>query len=238
MRWLFASISCAVLIGLPVVVGSSLPPQEKRALRWHANEDITGDKKPENIRLVILRDGRFRLHINHAFVEGALLAQSEGFYIADVNRADKYREIAVYSPGPSADDEHMLFWFDGRRIHKMGHLMRWPKYLGNGIVLVDDWMGFWTITRKYALTRSRALAEVPQEFYHVGITAEVSRPLTLYQTRQEKTPLATLRVGSKVEILLTDTKGWYLIKSENRLLGWAKEDAMISAMGAGINFAD
>ncbi|MGQ9519509.1 MAG: hypothetical protein ACUVTP_05395, partial [Candidatus Fervidibacter sp.] len=62
----------------------------------------------------------------------------EGFYIADVNRSDKYREVVVYTPGPSDDYEHAFFWFDGQRIHKMGHLMRMLKFLGNGIVLAKD----------------------------------------------------------------------------------------------------
>ncbi len=237
MRWLPASVLSPVLSGLLVVFAVSLPPKDA-PLMWNAKEDITGDNKPEIIRLVNLGNGKFRLHINQATVEGRLLEDTEGFYITDVNRADKYREVVVYSPGPSDDYEHVLFWFDGQRIRKMGHLMRVPKYLGNGIVLVDDWMGFWVITRKYVLTKNRTLIEVPQEFYYVGVTGKVGKPLTLYQTRQGKKPLATLRVGSKAEILLSDSKDWYLVRSENRLLGWAREDAIMKAMWSSLPLAD
>ena len=108
--------------------------------------------------------------------------------------------------------------------------MRLLKFLSNGIVLADDWKGFWVITRKYRLTKDQKLVHVPQEFYFVGVTGKVSKPLTLYQTRQSKKVLATLRVGSKAEIILSDAKGWYLIKSENRLLGWAKEESILQSI--------
>lgn len=204
---------------------------------WSAKVDLNGDGKVETVKLTKLKDG-FRLQINQATVEDTLGDEPEGFYIADVDRSDKYREIVVYTPGPSDDYEHAFFWFDGQRIHKMGHLMRMLKFLGNGIVLADDWMGFWVITRKYVLSKDRRLVEVPQEFYYVGVTGKVSEPLTLYQTRQSKRVLATLRVGSKAEIVLSDAKGWYPVKSENRLLGWAKEDSVMKSMWASLPLAD
>ncbi len=216
---------CVVVLALSVILSAD----EKR-LMWNAKVDLNGDGKPETIRLVKLEGNRFRLHINQDKVEGTLLEEAEGFYIADVDKGDKYREVVVYTPGPSDDDEHVFFSFDGKRIRKMGHLMRWLKFLGNGIVLVDDWMGFWTITRKYVLTKDRKLVEVPQEFYYVGVTGKISKPLTLYRTRQTKQVLATLRVGSEAEIVLSDSKGWYLVKSENRLLGWAKEESLMNSM--------
>lgn len=226
MRWVGIIALWALLLLLSVTLFS-----EEQRLMWNAKVDLNGDGKSETIRLVKLEWGnKFRLHINQATVEGSLGDEVKGFYITDVDKNDKYREVVVYTPGPSDDHEHLLFWFDGKRIHKMGHLMRIPKYLGNGIVIVDDWMGFWIITRKYVLTKERKLVEVPQEFYYVGVTGKVIKPLTLYQTRQGKRVLATLRVGSKAELILSDGKGWYLIKSENRLLGWAKEESILRSI--------
>lgn len=165
MRWIENFALCALLLSLFVI---SLANEQR--LMWNAKVDLNGDGKPETVRLTKLDGGSFRLHINQATVEGSLGDEVEGFYIADVNKKDKYREIVVYTPGPSDDDEHLLFWFDGKRIHKMGRLMRWLKYLGNGIVLANDWMDFWTITRKYVLTKERKFVEVTQEFYYVGVT--------------------------------------------------------------------
>ncbi len=227
MRWRGVVVLCILLPSFYIV---SLANELR--LMWSAKVDLNGDGKPETVRLVKLgADGSsFRLYINQATVEGRLGDEVKGFYIADVDKSDKYREIVVYTPGPSDDDEHLLFWFDGKRIHKMGRLMRWLNYLGNGVVLAKDWMGFWTITRKYVLTKERKLVEVPQEFYHVGVEGKVAKPLTLYQTRQGKRVLATLRVGSKAEIILSDAKGWYLVKSENKLLGWAKEESILQSI--------
>ena len=225
MRWTGIIALWALLPFLSVTLIS-----EEQRLMWRAKVDLNGDGKPETIRLVKLEGSKFRLHINQATVEGSLGDEVEGFYITDVDKSDKYREVVVYTPGPSDDYEHLLFWFDGKRIHKMGHLMRLIKCLGNGIVIADDWKGFWLITRKYVLTKERKLVEVPQEFYHVGVTGKVSKPLTLYQTRQGKQVLAILRVGSKAELILSDNKGWYLVKSENRLLGWAKEESILQSI--------
>ncbi|MGQ9462303.1 MAG: hypothetical protein ACUVRR_04470 [Candidatus Fervidibacter sp.] len=75
-------------------------------------------------------------------------------------------------------------------------------------------MGFWIITRKYVLSKDRRLVEVPQGFYCLGVTGKVSEPLTLYQTRKSKLVLATLRVGSKAEVVLSDAKDWYLVRPE------------------------
>jgi hypothetical protein len=225
MRSITALLVCIVALALSVV----LLAEEKR-LMWSAKVDLNGDGKPETIRLVKLEGAKFRLNINQDTVEGTLGDEAEGFYIADVDKSDKYREVVVYTPGPSDDHEHVFFWFDGKRIRKMGRLMRLLKFLGNGIVLADDWMGFWIITRKYVLTKDRKLVEVPQEFYYVGVAGKVSKPLTLYRTRQTKQVLATLRVGSQAEIVLSDGKGWYLVKSENRLLGWVKEESLMNSM--------
>ncbi|MFN3420441.1 MAG: hypothetical protein ACK40X_01775 [Armatimonadota bacterium] len=32
------------------------------------------------------------------------------------------------------------------------------------------------------------------------------------------------------ELILSDGKGWYLVKSENRLLGWAKEESILRSI--------
>ena len=232
MRSVTALLVYIIALALSVI----LLAEEKR-LMWNAKVDLNGDGKPETIRLVKLEAGRFRLYINQDTVEGILGDEAEGFYIADVDKSDKYREVVVYTPGPSDDHEHVFFWFDGKRIRKMGRLMRGLKFLGNGIVLANDWMGFWIITRKYVLTKDRNLVEVPQEFYYVGVTGKVFKPLTLYRTRQTKQVLATLRVGSNAEIILSDGKGWYLVKSENRLLGWAKEESLSESV-SNLPFAD
>jgi len=220
----------ALLVCIIVLASSVVSSADEKRLMWNAKVDLNGDGKPETIRLVKLEGNKFRLHINQDTVEGTLGDEAEGFYIADMDRSDKYREVAVYTPGPSDDHEHVFFWFDGKRIRKMGRLVRLLKFLGNGIVLADDWMGFWTITRKYVLTKDRIFVEVPQEFYYVGVTGRVFKPLTLYRTRQTKQVLATLRIGSEAEIVLSDGKGWYLVKSENRLLGWAKEESLLKSV--------
>jgi len=79
-----------------------------------------------------------------ALVKGELsMGGADGFIIIDIDTSDKYKEIAVHTPGPSDDDEYIIYWYDGNSIKEVGRVSRWPTFPGNGIVYVDDWMGFW-----------------------------------------------------------------------------------------------
>jgi hypothetical protein len=162
----------------------------------------------------------------------------------DIDTSDKYKEIAVHNPGPSEDDEYAIYWYDGKSIKAMGVLSRWPKLFGNGIVLVDDWMGFWSKKDKYVLNKkTRGLELIPQEFYYVGAEATVKEIFPIYETRDGSTIVANLAPKSKILILLCDCSPgeymdkWYLIKSETGILGWTRPKPFHEKLD-GLNYAD
>ncbi len=194
-----------------------------------AKTDLNGDGKVEEISISgITEIGNFILKIDNVSIKGELGDEVDGFIIVDIDTKDQYKEIAVHTPGPSDDDEYLIYWYDGKSIKEMGKLMRWPKFPGNGIVLVDNWMGFWQKRDKYVLdNKTRTLYLVPQEFYYVGIEATVKESFPIYKTRTGSEVVANLKPGSKIFILVCDTSPddydshWYLIKSETGLVGWA-----------------
>jgi hypothetical protein len=199
-----------------------------------AQEDLNGDGNIEDIILSDISElGDFTLRIGSFTTKGKFSTEMEaadGFIIVDIDESDKYKEVAVHTPGPSDDDEYVIFWYDGKSIKEMGYVSRWPLFYGNGIVNVDGWMGFWSIREKYVLDKkSRTLQQVPQEFYYVGVEAEVRETFSIYKTRGASHVVANLKPKSECLILVCDPSpaqygdDWYLIKSTTGLVGWAQE---------------
>jgi hypothetical protein len=225
-----------------VVVGNLFHPLLTSAFTFvtSAKVDLNKDGRVETIAISDFRDtGEFLLKINGISTTGRLNeGRPDGFTLVDIDKRDAYTEIAVHTPGASDDDEYLIFWYDGRTISEMGRLSRWPKFLGNGIVHVDGWMGFWTKKEKYLLDKnSRILHKIPQELYYVGVKAFVKESFTIQATRESSKILAKLRPQSNILILLCDTSpecrnkdgeadnyfcDWYLIKSVTGLVGWAR----------------
>jgi hypothetical protein len=198
--------------------------------------DLDGDKEVDQISISTTESGDFLLDVDGIETSGHLTeGEADGFAIVDIDLSDKFKEIAVHTPGPSDDDEYLIYRYDGRSIKEMGRLSGGPKFSGNGIVLVDDWMGFWIKREKYVLDKgSMALRLVPQELYYVGIEGKVDKGFPIYEKRTGSDVVANVRPGSKVLIIACDpsptsddaTGGyfldWYLIKSETGLVGWAR----------------
>lgn len=189
--------------------------------------DLNGDGKVEEVSISI-KDMEFLLKVDKASIKGELNGEVHGFAIVDIDTTDQYKEIAVHTPGDSDDDEYLIYWYDGKAIKEMGKLSRWPEIPGNGIVLVNDWMGFWQKRDKYVLdNKTRTLQLVPQELYYVGIEAAVKESFPIYKTRTGSEIVANLKPDSKIFILVCDPSPadydshWYLIKSETGLVGWA-----------------
>lgn len=199
------------------------------------NIDLNSDSKSDTISIKTFHGGsRYILSINESKIEGKFEdGECDGFAIVDIDVTDKFKEIAVHTPGSSDDDVYVFYYYDGNSILKMGELSRWPEINGNGIVYVNDWMNFWKKTDKYTLNKvTRNFIKTYQEFYYVGVEVTVKKSLQIYRTREFKDPVATLKEKSKITILICDVsenfgKNLYLIKSEMNLLGWCSEPLLI-----------
>jgi hypothetical protein len=222
-----------------------------------ADADLNGDGKMERISVSVISEGQYNfiLRINENSVKGRLFAGlADGLIVLDIDTTDGYQEIAVHTPGPSCDDEYLIFGYAGDTVKQMGRLSRWPSFPGDGIVLVDQWMGFWRKKDKYVLNQqTRTLDLVPQEFYHVGIEAIVREVFSVCRTREDPTIVADLDPQSKVIVLLCDPSpthckdvecrgfedfycDWYCIKSEEGIIGWARLGVFWDKLG--LDWAD
>jgi hypothetical protein len=122
---------------------------------FQSSTDLNGDKIPEEINLTNIDETtEFSLEISGKNIRGKFNEESsDGFIVVDIDKYDKYKEIAVHTPGPSSDDEYLIYWYNGDSIKETARLSRWPKFLGNGIVYVDGWLGFWSRRDKYILNK-------------------------------------------------------------------------------------
>jgi hypothetical protein len=213
---------------------------------FKSSTDLNGDNKPEEISLTNIGETtEFYLEISEKKIQGKFDEEpSDGFIIIDIDKYDKYKEVAVHTPGPSSDDEYFIYWYDGETIRETARLSRWPKFLGNGIAYVNGWVDFWQCRDKYVLNNStRRLEKVPQFAYYVGVKAKVKNSFTIFKDKELTEKVALLSKNSGIEILLCDmeNKTWkehiYLIKSKSNLVGWASNQDIYNNL-EGLPLAD
>ena len=212
----------------------------------NANVDLNSDGKIDAVSITISEDGSsYTLKINDEKINGKFEdGECDGFMVIDIDQSYKYKEIAVHTPGSSDDDLYAIYGYNEKEIYKMGELFRWPTFAQNGIVYVDDWMGFWEKTEKYVLNKeTRKLQKITQEFYYVGLEAITKESFPIYKKREFKEVVANLKPKSKILIVLCQPsqsdyqKNLYLIKSETNLLGWCNEKTLVNKV-EGLPLAD
>ncbi|WP_233602192.1 hypothetical protein [Corallococcus sp. CA047B] len=227
---LLAVLSSAVLLAAPAGAQGDAPVKS-------ANVDLDGDGKPDAVSLTPGADGKFTLKVGAATVQGnAAGNEVSGFSVVDLDTGDKWKELLVHSVG-DVDDDHrfFLYGYDGKGMKPLGDVRALTEAKGNGIVLVDTWMGFWHRRDKYVLDRKAwKLNPVPQELYAVGVEATVKKSFPLAQARTGSAVVATTAQGSKVQVLAASVppRGgdvWYLVKSSSGLLGWVREKALVES---------
>lgn len=209
-----------------------------------ARADLDGNGTADTISIASSSGSgeRYRLSVNGAVADGAFPEAADGFAIVDLDARDRFREIAVHTPGASDDHEYDLYSYDGTRLKKMAHLQGVASFPGGGVVLTDAWQGFWSRRDKYALQSDRTLKIVPQEFHYVGVTGRVKTSFPLYSKMEAPGVLANLAAGSTITVVLARLGGqpganWYMVRSASGLLGWAQEGVIFENVD-GLPLAD
>jgi len=229
---IFLFVLLALSLGVAAVFAQYYELSQK------ANVDLNGDGKKESVW--VERTDKYKqdyiLHIDKYSVQGHLgEGAPENFEIMDIDTRDKYKEVAVHTPGPSDDDEYNIYWYDGGQIREVEQgLGRWPNFTGVGIVYVNDWWDcFWDKTDRYILDeKTHKLIQTKQQYYYVGLNAPVLSSFPIYTTseaaKQQKGDVAAnLRKDSHAIVVLWDPEtDCYLIKAEAGVLGWAQYKTM------------
>lgn len=173
-----------------------------------ASADLNGDGKPEEIALFPNQNPdnpEFRLVAGDSFVLDSFASceTAEDFALVDLVRGDIFTEVAIHTSGPSDDHEYLIYRMVGNDLTRIGaisgrlnSIAGTPSFPGDGTVISSQWAGFFNMTRRYILEgiprtspppnrdgignpAGVDLVEVPQKFFAVGVTAEVTAPFNL-----------------------------------------------------------
>jgi hypothetical protein len=219
-----AALTTSALLAAPVTLAQQAEPVKS------TSADLNGDGKPEVISLQ-WEEGQpqFVLKVGNATARGdAKDTEVHGVSIIDIDGSDKRKEVAVHAGMTDDDQRTFVYAFDGKALKALGSVPALTEVKGNSIILSDSWQGFWNKRDKFVLdAKAGKLSEVPQELYFVGAEATVKQSFPLARSRTDKSPLAQLAQGSKIQVLAAWPPGragglyLYLVKSSTGLLGWA-----------------
>jgi hypothetical protein len=200
-----------------------------------ATVDVDGDGKQEAVSLEWRESedaSPYVLKVGSATLRGSGKDfQVSGFTVVDLDASDRRKEIAVHTGNTDVDARTDLFSYDGKKLKALGSVPKLTEVKGNGIILSDQWQGFWNQRDKFTYdAKAGRVTEVPQELYYVGsVEAKVRESFPITYGRADKKVVANLAAGSTLQVLAGAIVASrrnayrdfvYLVKSSTGLLGW------------------
>lgn len=202
--------------------------------------DLNGDGREDRIRLSCEPgDNEFTLEVNGISVKGTGDNLDGCFYIADIDSADTFKEIAVTESGPSDDLAVSFFWFDGRKLHSMGKVQGSEysiKIDGSGKFITrtrGDILHTWFFADGYRLSEEHQLVRIPQDLYGMNHIVGVKKELSLQKSRTDPKIAVTLRKGEEVMLVASDNKEWCLVENSEGKRGWFAIEGYHTIRGTG-----
>lgn len=212
----------------------------ENSLCMNIKADITGDGKPERIRLepfvrIVAPDASspyretlhyFRLSVNDTFIYDASDWTGEAvstMRLANIDKRDGVKEIVVRFPDGEWNVER-IYWFDGKSIRRVTREpLMWISFPGDGRVLKRFYTGSPIIPQvTYDLQRDHTLRRRKQRYYKVRIDKTVKESFPIY-SRPGIHRIAMLRPGTKVRILKSDLGDWLYVRAGRRTYGWMNQ---------------
>jgi hypothetical protein len=190
----------------------------------------------------IRQTGAYILHINDLKVEDHVNDNCYGFKILDIDPDDKYRDILVFSQGPCADSDYVIYRFDGNNIIRTGLL--YDRFeIHNKYIQSRQRGDVGDTVYKYIIDpKTEMLSQVKQDLYYKGLHAMVGGEIKIYDDREMKQVNAVLDRDDIAEIVAvdrdesaedyqlhgwegesnTEKNYWYLIRTQDDVHGWAR----------------
>lgn len=195
-----------------------------------AEIDLDGDGIFENIQLIENEHYEYSLQVNDLTEKVSF--GMEGFYLIDIDTTDQFKEIAVFTSGPSDDYEYEIFRYQDNRLHLLGHLEGWITVNGDGTLYTDNGEGFWSRRDVWFFNHKvLSLGKFPlKNEYYVGVRVEVKKSLQLYNDLNTLNPFIEVKSETNIQVLTailweTEKENFefiYQIATEDGLLGYTK----------------
>ncbi len=223
--------------------------------------DLNNDGKMETIMLKTLVDPNGYGVSEYDLFVNDLKSNEEGesinplFNIMDINKKDKYFEIAVSEEGPSSDYQTTFFRYDGKNLTTLakiqGYYGKFPEgdYVGD---LVIDGSGTvktssrgeilqtWFYEDTYELRENDEFVHIVKQLYPMITEVTMLKDLKTVKKRDNSKVAFTLKTGEKATIMETDNKHWVSVKNSKGDIGWFYVDDffMIYGQDADLNATD
>lgn len=187
-------------------------------------EDIDGDEKKEKVLICIGNDAEkdytFTIYINNKKMLSDYIERVDRIGVVDIDSKDEFKEIEIYSVGPSDDFISRFYRFEKNKVKFMGELSR-LAWIEDGLLYVHDWTGHWSISRKYYIDRDGKFQEVNQPFYWVGLKLKIEKEIPVYFSPEKKSIVDVAKKGEEISIIF-EKEGNLLVKTQKDLVGWVK----------------
>lgn len=204
--------------------------------------DLNGDGSKESIRLKTYDTAYFAYdtieydlfvddyEIN---IRGSMI--NPVFNIVDINKEDKYLEIAVSEEGPSADYETTFFRYDGKSLKVLskieGYYGSFPDSESQGDMVIDgsgiiktntrgEILQTWYYEDTYKLSSEDEFIHIKKDLYPMITKVKLLHDLKTFKERESSEEAFTIKKGEKAIIMETDNKSWVSIKNSKNEIGW------------------
>jgi len=216
---------------------------------------VTGDLNRDNIMDVVkvsfatnedgiysYLEGSFSVDINGSVVS-AKSDQADVFDVKIVEIGPGYTNSAVMVScyGFGDQGEYFFYTLKSKEIVSLGSIKAWgtAEVKGDGKILVNDWMGFWSLQAEYLYNKETNKLEMNRkDSYEVNAEGTVKNSFKLLKSREDNSEVVqTLKAGTKITVLKCDTKpvcktadgydddydcDWYLMRTAGGAEGWVR----------------
>lgn len=223
------------------------------------NFDLDSDGQPEEI-MMIARDftspdaladtyEEYELIVGGVNFRGYSSDFEPRFNIVDLDKSDRYREIAVSEYGESEDPATTFIKYDGTSLDVIGTIpdfygKRYENSLpvGLGSVGIDgsgsikaiktsQFFMTWTYEAEYRFENGTTLTEIVKDLYSLDHEVTMLTDLTLRKSRTDSSDGITLKQGDVVTLKECDNKEWVSVMNSAGEIGWFAVDATNTVIG-------
>ena len=187
--------------------------------------------------------GDFSVNINGAVYKDKC-AEAEVFEvkIVSIEPDDKLPVVMVSCFAVGDVGEYFFYKYKSKEVVPLGSIKLWcsVEIPGNGKVLTNDFMGFWTLHGEYVVDKeSGKLVPVKKDTYDItDVEGTVNNSFKILKSRDDKSDVVeNLKPGTKFSLLKCDISpvckneagyedeyecDWYLLKTANGKQGWVR----------------
>jgi len=187
-------------------------------------------------------DGSFSVDINGSVInETSDQADVFDVKMVEIGPGNTNPAVLVTCYGFGDQGEYFFYSLKNNKIVSYGSIKAWgsAEVKGDGTVIVNDWMGFWSLECEYVFNNEANKFEMNRkDTYDVNVEGTVKTSFKLLKSRDDKSEVVqNLKSGTKVTLLKCDVKpvcknadgyddeydcDWYLMRTAGGTEGWVR----------------